>query len=143
MTRKNLYSALAAFFAMTLAIICSGTTVASAQQNYECCTYTVDIEGITPNCLPITLYTSWSCSNGLITTLTQNYNVNGIFNQPIDPPPLPPCAPACKLGGISLDGITYIAPGGFKQVAANGCCYRVSFGFTSTGCIFIRIRRCG
>ncbi len=137
MTRRTFVPAFVALFALALAMLCTNTTVASAQQNPNYCFYTVDIQGVPPQCFPICLWTLWDCPPRVITRIC--YTNNGIYVEPIGNPPLTPCPPACKLVGISLDGINFIGPGETKRLDIGNCCYVISFGFEANGCIYIKI----
>ncbi len=138
MTRRTFVPVFVAIFALALAMLCTSTTVASAQQNPNCCTYTVEIRGVPPDCFRICLWTWWSCPSGIQDTTTKCYPNDGIYSDTIRNP----CPPACKLVGISLDGINFILPGETRRVIIGNCCYLVNFGFDANGCIYIRITRC-
>jgi hypothetical protein len=126
---------------MTVMMLLVDSGKAVAQQNPNCCTYTVSILTTIPNsCLPIRLVTRWNCNPG--GTIFKTYTAPGIYVEPIGPPLLPPCPPACKLVSISIDNVNFIGPGQTKQIVIGNCCYIVSFGFDSTGCIVIKISRC-
>ncbi len=142
MTRRTFVPVFVAILALALAMLCTSTTVASAQQNPNCCFYTVDIQGVPPQCFPCCLWTLWSCPSGTQDTIQRCYPGNGTYIEPIGNPPLPPCPRACKLVGISLDGINFIGPGETKRFDIGNCCYVISFGFDANGCIYIKITRC-
>ncbi len=142
MTRRTFVPVFVALFALALAMLCTSTTVASAQQNPNCCFYTVEIRGVPPQCFRICLQTWWECPSGERFITDTCYTNDGIYIDTIGNPPLPPCPRACRLVRISLDGITFIGPGETRQVIIGNCCYLVSFGFDANGCIYIRITRC-
>ena len=140
MTRRTFFSTFIALVALALAMLCTDTTVASAQQNPNCCTYTVDIQNLFPPCDQIRLSTRWDCPP--IFNTIKSYTGNGIFVEPLNPAGGPPCPPACKLIGISLDNVNFIGPNQTKQYKIGNCCYILSFGFDANGCIYIKITKC-
>jgi len=133
MTRRTAFSTFIALFAMALIMLITAADSASAQQNPNCCTYTVDIQGLPNACLPFRLATRWDC---LTATVITTYSSNGIFVQPIPGPT--PCPPACKLLGISLDNVNFIGPNQSKTYRVGNCCYLLSFGFDANGCVYIK-----
>jgi hypothetical protein len=143
MTRRTIFSALVAIFVTTLAMIVAPGSSASAQQNPNCCTYTVDIAGIAPTCFPFRLTTVWNCG-GVKTFDFKTYLANGVYVEPLNPPGAPPCPPACKFAGAGLNGpggpfATFNNPVRFN---VNGCCMVVRIGFDANGCVTIFIRPC-
>ncbi len=118
------------------------TNSASAQQNPNCCTYTVILQGLTGACSvqPIPLTLRWDCPP--VVTTTTNYTGNGTHIEPIGNSPLSPCPPACKLIGLSLDGINFIPVGVDKSFHVGNCCYMVASGFDVNGCAVIKIFPC-
>ena len=143
MTRRNALSTLVALFMTTIAMLFTSGASASAQQNPNCCTYTVDIAGIPSACFPFRLTTRWDCG-GTITFDFKTYSTNGVYVEPLNPPGAPPCPPACKFLGAGLNG-----PGGpfatFNnpvQFNVNGCCMVVRIGFDVNGCLIVYIRPC-
>ncbi len=139
MTRRTFVPAFVALFALALAMLCTNTTVASAQQNSNCCFYTVDIQGVPPQCFPCCLWIEWECPPGKRFITETCYTNDGTYIETIGNPPLTPCPPACKMLGISLDGSNFIGPGETKQLDIGNCCYVISFEFDANGCIYIKI----
>ncbi len=137
MTRRTALSTLIALFVMTLATLIGSTDTARAQQNPNCCKYTVNIQGIPDFCLPFRIYYRWDC---ISTPVIASYAANGISSSPIPTPP--PCPPACILRGISLDGINYIGPNETRRYVIGNCCSILSFGFDAAGCIAIKVSPC-
>ena len=142
MTKRSHLSLLVALIAMVMVGIVAGTRGATAQNNPNICTYTVDVAGIPPCCFPITLTTEWNCNPGIRTDV-KNIGGNGIFVFPLNPPGGPPCPPACQFNWASLNGI--INPTGLnqpKQYVINGCCYRLTPTLDANGQVYIFIRPC-
>lgn len=136
MTRRTLLSTFIALVVLTVASLMGST--AHAQQNPNCCTYTVEIRGVRDACFPITLATIWTC---LPHTLFNSYRSNGVFVQPLpfpSPTPCPPAAP-CLLSGISLDNATFVGPNKSQRYMIGNCCYLLHYGFDPLGCIYITI----
>lgn len=140
MTTRTSLPALAAILATALLMLFCGASGANAQQNPNCCFYTVDIQNATPPCDNIRLVTRWDCG-GTGVTLFKTYTGSGTTIEPIGPPLLPPCPPACKLVSISIDNVNFIGPGQTWTYKIGNCCHVVSFGFDAAGCIYIRITR--
>ncbi len=141
MTRRSILSTLAALFIMLTAGIIAHTGQAVAQQNPNCCTCTVDITGISPFCFPVRLVTRWDCS-GTPVTLFKSYTANSFTIEPIGPPLLSPCPPACKLLAVSIDNVNFTLPNQTRQYIIGNCCYLVTFIYDGNGCIYLRIRPC-
>jgi len=138
MTRRTVLSSFIALVILTIAALAGGASTARAQQNPNCCTYTVDIQGVPALCFPLRVYTQWSC---FATPLVNNYTGNGVYIAPI--PGLVPCPPAsCKLTGVSLDGVNFIPPNTTKRFLIGNCCYVISFGYDINGCCYIKIGPC-
>lgn len=141
MNRRTLLSNLIAICAIAAVMALVGASGAVAQQNPNCCTYTVAISTTIPNaCFPIRLATRWNCNGG--GTIIKSYPAPGNYIEPIGPPLLPPCPPACKLNAISLDNVNFIGPNQTKKYMIGNCCYILSFGFDINGCIVIKITNC-
>lgn len=135
MTRRTALSAFIALFAMTLITLITAAGSARAQQNPNCCTYTVDVQGVPASCFPFRIYYRWSC---LPAPVISPYTANGITIAPI--PNVTPCPPSvCKLTGISLDGINFILPNEAKRFIMGNCCYLLTFDFDINGCIYIKV----
>ncbi len=134
MTRRTVLSTFIALVVMTILMLVGNAGSARAQQNLRCCTYTVAIDGLSNACPNIRLAARWDC---LKTSIITSYTSNGIFVQPT-PGPIP-CPPACRLTGISLDNVNFIGPNETKTYKIGDCCYRLSFGFDNSGCIYIKI----
>jgi len=138
MKRRAILSIIVMTCAMTVMMVAGGDT-AIAQQNPNCCSYTVLVSAIPPNCLPITLTCQWDCDPHITSKV---YNANGTFIEPIGSPTMPPCPPACHLHAISIDNVQFTAPGQTRRYVINGCCYTLDFGFDANNCIMIKIARC-
>ncbi len=138
MTRRTALSTFIALVVMTIATLAGSTTTASAQQNPNCCTYTVVVRGIQDACLPVSLATRWAC---LPNTIITSYTSNGLFLERIPVPTTTPCppGPACLLAGISLDNSTFVGPNQSHRYVFGDCCYLLEYGFATTGCIVITI----
>jgi hypothetical protein len=141
MTRRTLLSALTAIVAMTFLMVFASAERVSAQQNPNCCTYTVERIGLGPNCVNIRLSLRWNCGGTGVGTIT-SYGTNGITIEPIGVPPLTPCPPACTLLAISLDNINFVGPNTAGTWHVGGCCYKAAFTYDAAGCIYIKIKPC-
>jgi hypothetical protein len=137
MTRRTLLATLAAA-AITLVMALAGTTgTATAQQNPNCCIYTVDINLPTACITPgIKMWTRWS--NGVFGPQVFFANGTTVFPVPGG------CPPAANFIGASLAG-----PGGPwamfgapLQFNVNGCCMVVRTAFDANGCPIIYVRPC-
>lgn len=137
MTRRTALSTFIALFAMNIIMVITAAGSAGAQQNPKCCTYTVAVDGLSNKCPGIRLATRWDCIRSTIIT---PYPSNGVFVEPT--PGALPCPPACKLLGISLDNVNFIGPNEVKKYKVGDCCYVLSFGFNSDGCIYIKVTPC-
>jgi len=138
MTRRALLSALATALVWLVMAFAVSTETATAQQNLNCCTYTVDIAGVPASCFRVPLWTRWS--NGVFGP--QLFLANGVFV--FNTPTPPPCPPAALFGGASLAGpagpfASFNNPVQFK---VNGCCLVVRIAYDSAGCVYIYIRPC-
>jgi len=141
MNRRTLLSSIVMACAMMVMMMLAGGDRAVAQQDPNCCHYTVKIATTIPNsCYPINLATRWNCNP--VGTLVKTYTAPGPYVESIGIPPFPPCPPACTLAGVSLDNMSFIGPGETKRVEIGHCCYIVSFGFDIGGCIVITISGC-
>ncbi len=138
MTGTTILSAFVALFMLTVASFVGSTTTARAQQNPNCCTYTVAIDGIRPACFPFRIAFRWSCFSDQSSIVS--YPGNGSYTAPI--PGFTPCPPACRLADISLDGVNYVGPNETKRFVIGNCCYLVSFLYDTNGCIYIKIGPC-
>jgi len=141
MIRKSIFPTIAALCMMLIAGVIAQTNRAAAQQNPNCCIYTVDVNGLSPFCFPVRLVTQWDCS-GTPVTLFRTYITNGITIEPIGTPPLLPCPPACKLLAVSMDNVNFTLPNQTRQYIIGNCCYLVTFVYDANGCIYLRIRPC-
>ncbi|MBS1914128.1 MAG: hypothetical protein JST22_19225 [Bacteroidetes bacterium] len=140
MTRRSLLAMLVAAVALIGTI--GMTRTASAQNNPNICTYTVDVAGIPPCCFPINLQTEWNCL-GAITMDNKAIPGNGVFVFPLNPPGGGPCPPACLFNWASLNGIINPTPlGQTKQYVINGCCYRLTAALDAAGQVYLTIRPC-
>ncbi len=145
MTRRSLLSMLVACIALMTFGFLGGAQTASAQQkqNLKLCYYTVDIAGIAPDCLPITLTTEWRCPDGSIRVETKVYNMNGVYAETLNPPGAPPCPPACMFNWASVNGTFCPVPLGVTSICRVGnCCYIVTSTTDAAGAILIKIRPC-
>lgn len=141
MSRGKYFPALLAVLATTLAIFIAATSATSAQQNPLCCTYVVEIQSVIWPCNQVRLVTRWNCASGSL-TLFKTYPGPSVTMEPIGPPLLDSCPPACTLQQISIDNINFIGPNQIKQVFVGNCCYTVSFTYDVNGCIRIKIAGC-
>jgi len=137
MKRRTFLTLLAAFAGLVMAFAAT-TDTASAQQNLNCCTYSVDIAGVPAACFRIPLWTRWS--NGVFGP--QLFLANGVFV--FNTPTPPACPPAATFIGASLQGAggpfaTFNNPVKFN---VNGCCLMARIGFDAAGCLIIYIRPC-
>jgi len=140
MKRRAMLSAIVMACAMTVMMLTGGNN-AVAQQNLNCCHYTVIVGATVPfDCFPVTLWTRWDCTPGIL--LSNSYNAAGTYVEPIGPPLLPPCPPSCHLGFISLDNVRFIGPGQSWQYHLGNCCFLLNFGYEANGCILIKINKC-
>jgi hypothetical protein len=132
MTTRAFISVLAAMFAL---LLLAAPERAAAQQNPNCCSYSVEIIGVPATCFPITLKTQWVPG---FTNLI-NYAANGVYWHPIPAP----CPPAPAFDWVSPDlGPTQIRLGETRSVVIGGCCYKITATLNPNFCILIRITRC-
>ena len=142
MTRRSFVSMLIALVASTAASFIAGTESASAQNNPNICFYTVDVQGVPPNCFPITLTTEWNCG-GMIKIDTRIVNAIGVVAFPLNPGGFPPCPPACKFNWASLNGPINPTPlNGSTRYVIGNCCYILSTTLDAVGGVYIRILGC-
>ncbi len=135
MTRQRTISMLAAFLFTLAMMIVAMPERASAQQNPNCCSYSVEIAGVKPECFPIRLKTQWVPGYTDIIT----YAANGVYWNPIPGP----CPPAPPFDWVSLQlGINPIHLGETKTITIGGCCYKVTATLNPNFCILIRITPC-
>lgn len=121
----------------TMAIITmfAATSTASAQpQNFNCCTYTVDVAGIPASCLPFNIDTEWGPS------IRQSFPIIGngifVFNLPGI------CPPALTFNWATINGKlgAIVGLGQTGIVNVGNCFYTISVFTDANGCIYIRIR---
>ena len=136
MKRRTILTMIATALTLLTLTFTMGARSAMAQQNPNCCTYTLNfLPTIPANCFPITVETEWG--PGIRVQFTAA--APGVYVAPI-PPPCPPAFPfnwARVLPGgpmILLGGNgTYVLPGcGYMlsysvRVDAGGCIYIVLF----------------
>jgi len=135
MTNRNFLSTFIALMAMMTIAIVAGTSTARAQQNLNCCSYSVEISGVKPECFPIRLKTQWV--PGFTDII--NYTANGVYWNPIPAP----CPPAPAFDWVSLQlGVNPIHLGETKTIVIGGCCYKVTATLNPNFCILIRITPC-
>lgn len=134
MTRRTFLTSLAAMLALFL--VFAGTTrQAMAQQNLNCCSYSVEITGVKPACFPFKIKTQWQPG---FTDIIE-YTANGVYWNPIPAP----CPPAPKFDWVSLDlGATQVRLGETKKFVVGGCCYKVTATLNPNFCILILISPC-
>lgn len=137
MSRRTTLLMFIALFAMTVATLVGSTNTARAQQNPNCCTYTVNVQGIRPECFPFRIYYRWLCLPNVVVVF---YPANGTYVAPTPTPP--PCPPACILRAISLDGVNFFGPNQTWTYVVGNCCYVVNFGYDANGCIVINVTPC-
>lgn len=126
----------AALFALVMLAGISQT--AKAQQNFNCCTWSINALGIPDACFPITVTTKWNGGFGSFTIPLEA----GIYpNQPLIT--TSPCPPAPAFIGATIDGgITFATPGNPVVSQVNGCCIKVDAGFDVNGCVEITLTYC-
>jgi hypothetical protein len=135
MTRKTFFAALVAALIGLAAGLTVVTQHASAQQNPNCCSYSVEINGVSAACFPITVKTQWV--PGFTDII--NYGANGVYWNPIPGP----CPPAPPFDWVSLDlGVTQVHLGETKVFHVGGCCYKVKATVNPNFCILITINGC-
>ena len=124
--------------AITLALVMlacawsAGSHRAAAQPS-NCCTYTVDIAGISSECLPITIEGDFGPGGRDTVTLTgDTVMIRAVPG---------PC-PAYLLNWISINGMIPIPATGFREITIGDCCYRFEFIVDQNICYTIRIRPC-
>lgn len=140
MKKRTLISTLAIMFTMLVMAFAMNTNEAVAQQNQNCCIYTVDIAGFPASCFPFNVCSFWANGN----VCAGPFNANGVtvHNLPW------PCPPSSVFFGASL-GTS--CPGGCLFPIAsfnnpvcyvvNGCKMMVRIGFDN-GCVRIHVRPC-
>ncbi len=139
MTRRKLLSAFVTLFAMTLLTLTAGAGSARAQQNPNCCIYSIDVQ-ISANCFPIQYWTKWNNTVYGPSVL----NGNSAPGQPFVFLIPGGCPPAGTFNGISLTGpngqfATYNNP---VQFNVNGCCVVARTAYDGNGCPLIYLRQC-
>ena len=138
MNRRTLLAMLATALLTMLVGITAPHRALAQWNNPNCCSYTVDVNGVIDACLPFKAETFWSDGS----TDSNPYFNNGITNWPIPAGPVP-CPPAPQFKGISIDGGPVVGPGqSMKVKTANGCCLLVSVGLDAGGCVYIKIAPC-
>lgn len=140
MTRRKLLSAIVALIAMTAAMLVSDTRTASAQQNPNCCIYSLDVGGIGANCFPILYWIRW----GNVVFGPNTVNSNSAPGPPFVFLIPGGCPPAATFNGISLTGpngpfATYNNP---VQFNVNNCCIVARITYDVNGCPLIYLRPC-
>lgn len=135
MKRRALLSTLAIMFTMLVMSFATTTNEAIAQQNQNCCTYTVDIAGVPASCFPFNICSFWANGN----PIAGPFNNNGVtvHNLPWV------CPPSSVFFGASINCMFPIAS--FNNPVPyniNGCCLRVRIGFDVNGCVIIYVRPC-
>ncbi len=133
--RRSLFPALAIIIAGLVITLMAVTNEAIAQQNQNCCTYTIDVAGVPASCFPFNIQTFWG--NGFPPPV--NIGGNGVT----PPQGLPwPCPPSSVFFGASINGLFPIAAFNSPvQYNVNGCCLWVRIGFVG-GCTVIHVRPC-
>jgi hypothetical protein len=115
----------------------AATTRMSAQQNQNCCTYTIDVAGFHDDCFPFNVHTIWG--NGFppaVNIISNGITVHGLPWS---------CPPSSPFFGASIN-----APFGpfasFNNIVRynniNGCCVEVRIAFDQFGCTYIYVRPC-
>ena len=139
MTRRTLLATLAAALIGFIMAFAGTTHTAHAQQNLNCCTYTVDIN-LPAACIGpgIKLWTRWS--TGVIGP--QIFNANGVYVYATPAPGI--CPPASNFVGASLASALgpWAVFNGPLKFTVNGCCMMVRIGFDANGCTIIYVRPC-
>lgn len=138
MNRRALLAMLATAILVALAMITIPNRASAQWNGPNCCTYTVDVNGVIDACFPFKGATFWSDG----TSDSHPYSSNGITTWSIPPGPVP-CPPAPQFKGISIDGGPVVGPGQTKKVnTAAGCCLIVGVGLDAGGCVYIKISPC-
>lgn len=138
MTRRTLLSMLATALIALVITLTAGTERAQAQQNLNCCNYSVEISGVKPACFPLRIKTQW-LSGGISYTDIITYPANGVYWNLIPGP----CPPAPTFDWVSLNlGGTQVHLGETKQFIIGGCCYKATATLNANFCILIKITSC-
>ena len=135
MRSRTLLSTLAVMLVGLMMSFAATTKEAMAQQNQNCCTYTVDCL-VPASCLPFNVHTIWG--NGF--PPPANIVANGATTFP-----LPwACPPSSVFFGASINApfgpfASYNNP---LQYNANGCCLVIRITYDANGCPLIYVRPC-
>jgi hypothetical protein len=133
---------LAIIIVIAVAGIIGNARGAASGNNPSVCSYTVDIAGFAPGCIPLKVQTRWNCG-GIIRTVSKGYTANGIIVEALNPGGNPPCPPACDFVWASLNGgATMTTIGGSNQYTLGNCCYIMSVSLDALGGVYIKIRPC-
>lgn len=109
-----------------------GSRGATAQPS-NCCKYTIDIGGISAECLPITLEGDFGPGGRDTVTLTGDT----VMTRDVPGP-----CPAYLLNWVSVNGGMPIPATGFREITIGDCCYRFQFIVDLNLCYTILIRPC-
>ena len=136
MTRRTLFSTAAAMFLAFVVSFLAATDHASAQQNQNCCTYTVDVAGFAPTCFPFTVFSVWG--NGFPPGAVIGNNGVTVHNLTWACPPSSPFFGA----SINMQFGPFASFNNPVQYNFNGCCGWVRISYDAGGCVYITIRPC-
>jgi hypothetical protein len=136
MTRRTLFSMLAATIAAFAIMFTFGASGAKAQQNQNCCTYTVDVANFAGTCFPFNVNTVWG--NGFPPAAPIGGNGVTVHNLPWG------CPPSSVFFGASINAMfgPFASFNNPVQYNFNGCCGWVRIAFDQNGCVYITIRPC-
>ena len=137
MTRRTLLSMLLAPLMAAIMLMIAAPQRASAQQNPNCCSYSVEITGVKPECFPFRIKTQWVAGPTYTDIIT--YPANGTYWNVIPGP----CPPAPTFQWASLDlGVTQVHLGETKQFVIGGCCYKATVTLNANLCILVKVTPC-
>jgi hypothetical protein len=112
----------------------TGSNRAAAQPS-NCCKYTIDVAGISEECLPITIVSDWGPGGQDTVQVTSNTVLT---------PSVPGPCPSYLLNWISVNGGMPISAVGERNVTIGDCCYKFIFVLSPPPdlCTTIYIRPC-
>jgi hypothetical protein len=132
MTRRALFSTLAAMLVAFAVSFVATTSSASAQ----CCTYRVDVAGFPAACFPFNVHSVWGMGFAGPAVIVGNGVT--VHNVPWACPPVSPFFGA----SINAQFGPFASFNNPMQYFWNGCCGIVRISFDAAGCPYITIRPC-